>query len=334
MVSFENILGQESAVTQLRTALQNDRLAHAYLLHGPKGTGKKLTALKFTKALYCTADALGACDACATCRKIANRNHPDVLFIEPEGAAVRIEAIRTIQNRLVYKPYESQRTTVIIDGCEVLSLPASNALLKTLEEPPGSALLLLLASRKEALPLTILSRCRLLPFRPLAPQHIATLLCQRGVDIATARSAALLAEGSMEAFADADPANVLARRQAAYDLLSDTLTARDPGLFARTRQLAGKRDQCEELLRWFAVLCRDMLILKAAPAIPLHNQDKRAGLTELALPLTRERLLDTCDLIEQLRRHIAVNVNPQLVFERLLIHLQQMARSAAAAGTV
>ena len=332
-MSFEGILGQERAVTQLKKALQSDRLAHAYLFHGPKGTGKKLMALEFTKALYCQAAPPGACDACATCRKIANRNHPDVLLIEPEGAAVRIEAIRMIQNRLSYKPYESERTTIVIDGCEELTLPASNALLKTLEEPPGNALLLLLASRKEALPLTIVSRCRLLPFRPLAPQHIATILCQRGVHAETARSAALLAEGSLEAFVDADPAHLLARRQAAYDLLSQTLAARDPGLFAKARQLAGKRDQCEELLRWFELLCRDMVMLKAAPAIPLHNQDLLAALTDLAVPLTPERLLDTCALIQQLRHHIAMNVNPQLIFERLLIHMQQTLGSTVAVGS-
>ena len=333
-MSFESILGQENAVNQLSKALQSDRLAHAYLFHGPSGTGKKLTALKFAKALYCRAAPIGPCDECATCRKIENRNHPDVLLIEPEGAAVRIEAIRMIQNRLSYKPYESDRTTVIIDHCELLSLPASNALLKTLEEPPGNALLLLLASRKEALPLTILSRCRLLPFRPLAPQHIAAILCRQGVDTETAKSAALLAEGSLEAFVDANPAHLLARRQAAYDLLSDALATRDPGLFARARQLAGKRDQCEELLRWLELLCRDMVMLKAAPAIPLHNEDLRPGLTELATPLTQERLLDSCDLIEQLRHRIAMNVNPQLIFERLLIHMQQTLGAKAAAGPV
>ena len=330
-MSFAGILGQERALEQLRKALPSARLPHAYLFHGPKGTGKKLTALEFAKALYCPAPPLGACDACATCRKIENRNHPDVLLIEPEGAAVRIESIRMVQNRLSYKPYESERTTIIIDGCEVLTLPASNALLKTLEEPPGNALLILLASRKESLPLTILSRCRLLPFRPLAPEHIATILCQRGVDAGMARSAALLAEGSLEAFVEADPAHLLARRQAAYDLFSDTLTARNPGPFAKARQLAGKRHHCEELLRWLELLCRDMVMLKAAPAMPLHNQDLREGLTELAIPLTQERLLDTCDLIEHLRRHIAMNVNPQLVFERLLIHVQQTLGSTATA---
>ena len=322
-MSFESILGQERAVTQLRKALQSNRLPHAYLFHGPNGTGKKLAALQFTKALYCTVVSADACDACATCHKIANRNHPDVLLIDPEGASIRIDAIRMIQNRLSYKPYESQRTTIIIDGCELLTLPAAHALLKTLEEPPGNALLLLLAGRKEALPLTILSRCQLLPFRPLDPQHIAAVLSQRGVDAETARAAAALVEGSLDVFAETDPAQVLAKRQTAYTLLSDALGARDPGLFGKARQFAGKREQCEELLRWLELLCRDMVVLKVAPTAPLYNQDVRAALDDLARLLARERLLDTCDLIEQLRHYLAMNVNPQLIFERLLVHLQQ-----------
>ena len=322
-MGFEGILGQERAVAQLRKALRSDRLAHAYLFHGPNGTGKKLAALQFTKALYCPSVTTDACDACAVCHKIANRNHPDVLLIGPEGVSIRIEAIRMIQNRLSYKPYESNRTTIIIDGCELLTLPASHALLKTLEEPPGNALLLLLTGRKETLPLTIISRCQLLPFQPLAPQHIATILSQRGVDAETARAAASLVEGSLDAFAETEPAQILAKRQAASALLSDALSAKDPGLFSKARQFAGKREQCEELLRWLELLCRDMVVLKVAPAAPLHNQDVRADLNELARPLTHERLLDTCDLIEQLRHYLAMNVNPQLVFERLLVHLQQ-----------
>ena len=330
-MSFEGILGQERAVTQLRKALQSDRLAHAYLFYGPNGTGKKLAALQFTKALYCTTATTEACDVCATCHKIANRNHPDVMLIAPEGASVRIEAIRMLQNRLSYKPYESQRTTVIIDGCELLTPPAAHALLKTLEEPPGNALLLLLAGSKEALPLTILSRCQLLPFQPLAPQHIAALLSQRGVDAETARAVASLVEGSLDVFVETGPAQLLAKRQAAYTLLADTLGAKDPGLFSKARQFAGKREQCEELLRWLELLCRDMVVLKVAPTAPLHNQDVRAELSELARPLTHERLLDTCDLIEQLRHYLAMNVNPQLIFERLLVHLQQISSGMAAA---
>lgn len=330
-MSFEGILGQERAVARLRKALQGDRVSHAYLFYGPNGTGKKLAALQFAKALYCSAATADACDACATCHKIAGRNHPDVLLIEPEGASIRIEAIRMIQNRLSYKPYESQRTTIIIDGCELLTLPASHALLKTLEEPPGNALLLLLTGRKEALPLTIISRCQLLPFQPLAPQHIASILSQRGVDAETARAAASLVEGSLDAFAETEPAQILAKRQAAHTLLSDALGARDPSLFSKARQFAGRREQCEELLRWLELLCRDMVVLKIAPTAPLYNKDVRAELSELARPLTHERLLDTCDLIEQLRHYLAMNVNPQLVFERLLVHLQQTLSGAATA---
>ena len=286
-MSFKAILGQGRAVTQLRQALQSDRLAHAYLFYGPNGTGKKLAALQFAKALYCGAATADACDTCTTCHKIAGGNHPDVLLIEPEGASVRIEAIRRIQNRLSYKPYESQRTTIIIDGCELLTLPASHALLKTLEEPPGNALLVLLAGRKEALPLTIVSRCQLLPFQPLAPAtHRQHSVAARGGrrDGAGRRFTGGRQPGCV--FGHGAGADTRQATGGVYPAVR-CVGAKDPGLFSKARQLAGRREQCEELLRWLELLCRDMVVLKVAPTAPLHNQDLHAELHELARPLTQ-----------------------------------------------
>src|ERR1051325_9968022 len=192
-VTFRDILGQEYALSLLQKALGSTRLGHAYLFYGPSGVGKRLTALQFAKVLSCHGAAVDACDKCTSCHKIDTGNHPDVVVINPEGTSIRIEHIRTLQRQLSYKPYESQRTVVIIDGCESLTPPAANALLKTLEEPPTSALLLLLTSKKDVLPLTIVSRCQQIPFRPLAPSYIRALLLQQGVDQTTAALAATLA---------------------------------------------------------------------------------------------------------------------------------------------
>ena len=166
----------------LQKALVSARLGHAYLFYGPSGVGKKLTACSSPKPWYARSATAEACDRCASCHTITTGNHPDVVVINPEGTSIRIEHIRAMQRQLGYKPYESQRTVVIIDGCESLTSPAANALLKTLEEPPASALLLLLTSKKDALPLTIISRCQQIPFRPLAPAHIQAILIQQGVD--------------------------------------------------------------------------------------------------------------------------------------------------------
>jgi DNA polymerase-3 subunit delta' len=316
------IIGQENAVQRLQKTLASGRLAQAYLFYGPKGTGKKLTALQFTKALYCPTLPAVACDTCSVCHKIALGNHPDVMVLSPEGASIKIEDIRTMQQRLSYKPYENRRTTIVIDGCEYLTPPAANALLKTLEEPPEQALLLLLTGKKDALPLTILSRCQMVPFRALAAAHICTILEQQGLDPATARIAAPLVEGSLDTWEQADITAMLAQRDTAQALLQDVVQGNGLRLFHQARQLAGKRPQCEALLRCLALLCRDLVMLKLATPTDLYNHDRRTELAPLAQACAYDHLLDTYDLIEQLRQYVPMNVNPQLLFERLMVHLQ------------
>ena len=329
-MAFRDILGQEHALLLLQKALVSTRLGHAYLFYGPRGVGKRLTALQFAKALVCRATSSEACDTCISCHKVTTGNHPDVVSVSPEGASIRIEHIRAIQRQLGYKPYESQRTIILIDGCESLTPPAANALLKTLEEPPASALLLLLTSKKDALPLTILSRCQLIPFRPLAPSHIRSILVQQGMDPTTAAIAATLAEGRLDTWAQTDVSQVLARRQGAYALLQAQGNTRHTPLFLLARQCAGSREQCEEVLHWLSLFCRDLVLLKVAPTLPLYNHDLQAELTVLAHALAVDPLLELFHVIERLRHYLTMNVNPQLTFEQLVIQLQQLLGSPSA----
>jgi len=330
-VAFCDVLGQEHALLLLQKALVSTRLGHAYLLYGPSGVGKRLTALQFTKALSCRVATAEACDTCTACHKIATGNHPDVVFVSPDGASIRIEHIRAIQRQLSYKPYESQYTIIIIDGCESLTLPAANALLKTLEEPPASALLLLLTSKKDALPLTLISRCQLVPFRPLIPSHIRTILVRQGMDQDTAAIAATLAEGRLDTWAQTDVSQVLARRQGIYTLLQEKGHPKNTPLFLLARQCAGSRDQCDEILHWLSLFCRDLVLLKVASTLPLYNDDLRTELTALASTVSVERLIEFFGLLEQLRHYLTMNANPQLTFERLVIQLQQLWETPRAA---
>jgi DNA polymerase-3 subunit delta' len=323
-VAFSAILGQEHALSLLQKALVSARLGHAYLFYGPSGVGKKLTALQFAKALVCQGTTAEACDRCASCHKMTTGNHPDVVVINPEGTSIRIEHIRAMQRQLGFRPYESQRTVVIIDGCESLTPPAANALLKTLEEPPASALLLLLTSKKDALPLTIISRCQQIPFRPLAPPHIRAILLQQGVDEPTATLVATLAEGRVDAWMQAEISQVLARRQNAYTLLQERGHTKSMPLFLLARQWAGSREQCEEILHWLSLFCRDLVMLKVASTIPLYNGDLQAELGSLASAVAVEPLLNLFALLEQLRHYLAMNVNAPLTFEQLVIQLQDL----------
>ncbi|MGQ4809955.1 hypothetical protein NKDENANG_03398 [Candidatus Entotheonellaceae bacterium PAL068K] len=328
---FRDIIGQQLALDLLQKTLAGSRLTQAYLFYGPSGVGKRLTALQFTKALYCLSARNDACDACPICRKIDADNHPDIIRVRPDKTTLTIEQIRSLQHRLSRKPYEEQRITVILDGCEHLTPPAANALLKTLEEPPSNALLILLTSNREVLPLTLVSRCQLVPFRPLAASHIGTILTRQGIASDTARLAASLAEGRLDQCLPETFDRMLATRQQAYTVLQEVTQPHRIDAFLQARQLAGSRQQCEELLRWLSLFCRDLTILKIAPQTGLYHRDLRSELLPLAQRLPLAGLLDAFSLIQHRRTSLSLYGNPQLIFEQVMIELQQLFLTSAEA---
>lgn len=321
-MALHHILGQEHALRLLRNALEHARLAHAYLLAGPPGVGKHLTARQFAKAVCCPMQATDACDTCTTCKKIDADNHPDVLDIEPDGTSIRIEQIRTMQQRLSLRPYEQDRIVIILDGCEFLTAPAANALLKTLEEPPSHTLLLLVTHHKTALPLTMTSRCQLVPFRPLTPPQLRTILERQHIACEDATLSVMMARGGLTTSEQITTA--LEARGQAHALLAEVIQHNVTPVFLRARQLAGKRDQCEALLDWLILLCRDLVMLQVAPSRRLYNDDIRLDLEPLARRVAVDPLLETCALAAQLRQYLVMNLNPQLVFERFVMRLEQL----------
>jgi len=159
----------------------------------------------------------------------------------------------------------------------------------------------------------------------LAPPHIRAILIQQGVDEPTAALVATLAEGRVDTWMQTEISQVLARRQSAYTLLQERGHTKSMPLFLLARQWAGSREQCEEVLHWLSLFCRDLVMLKVASTTPLYNHDLQAELASLANSLpSAEPLLDLFASLEQLRHYLTMNVNPQLTFEQLVIQLQQL----------
>ncbi len=325
-MALHHILGQEHALRLLRNAVEHSRLAHAYLFAGPPGVGKHLTARQLAKAVYCEVEPTDACDTCTACRKVDADNHPDLVDIKPDGMSIRIEQVRALQQRLSFKPYEQDRIVVILDGCEFLTPPATNALLKTLEEPPGHALLLLLTGNKTALPLTIKSRCQLVPFRALTPAHLRMILEREDLEREDATISVMMARGGLTT--SEQIAVALEARGQAHKLLAEVVHNNATAVFLQARKLAGKRDQCEALLDWLILLCRDLVMLNVAPSRPLYNDDLRSDLEPLARKLAVSPLLEAFALAEQLRQFLGMNLNPQLVFERFLMRFEQLVKQS------
>ncbi len=160
MQGFEQIIGHESIIGHLQNAISAHKVSHAYILHGEEGMGKKLLASAFAKTLQCEESGILACNRCKSCMQADSGNHPDIIWVTHEKVSIGVDDIRLqVNGDIQIKPYNSPYKVYIIDSADKLTEQAQNALLKTMEEPPEYAVILLLVSNVNVILPTILSRC-------------------------------------------------------------------------------------------------------------------------------------------------------------------------------
>ncbi len=328
-MSFDKILGQEKAIAVLRNALRNGRLAHAYLFIGPDGVGKRLTALTLVKASNCqsppqTADS---CERCPSCIKVNTSNHADVMRLEPEGEVMKIGQIRDMQKRLHFRPMEGGRRACILDSADRLNDEASNALLKTLEEPPQETHLFLITSRPHRLLPTILSRCQWVKFRPLSTAHIAQILQRaHGLDLEKAQFYASLAGGS------AGQAEALSNRvdfQKRLDWLQlfSTLPQKTTEeIFELCERMAKEEEEIQDLLELWKTWVRDLVVFKTVGEDSkkrLINYDLGSEVGQEAKKSSLDQLDGIFHLISEVQNSLFLNANRQLALETLMLEIRK-----------
>ncbi|MDX9872471.1 MAG: DNA polymerase III subunit delta' [Clostridia bacterium] len=183
-MAFTEIIGQEKAVGLLQKALATGRIAHSYIFCGPSGVGKNRTAQVFARSLNCTDPRDGAaCGICSACQKALAGNHPDILCIVPDGTAIKIGQIREVQEKASFKHYEGAYKVIILDEADKLTAEAANSLLKILEEPPVQTVFILLAEELSRLPVTVASRCQVIPFKLLEKDALERILTSQGISV-------------------------------------------------------------------------------------------------------------------------------------------------------
>lgn len=163
---FENIIGNEPIKDTLEQAIKNNKVSHSYLYLGTSGIGKKMMAIEFAKSVLCL-DEKKHCNRCKSCVEFDSNNNPDFLLIEPDGTSIKIEQIRELQKKIQEKPIISNNKIYIINDADLMTKEAQNCLLKTLEEPPKFATIILIGSNESAFLTTIKSRCMILHFKPI-----------------------------------------------------------------------------------------------------------------------------------------------------------------------
>ncbi len=320
-MTFDQIIGHDRQKDILRRAITAGRLAHAYLFEGPEGVGKKLVALAVARAVYCRQQT--GCGTCTACRKVDHNNHPDLHLVEPAGAGIKIDQIRELQRELAYRPLEGTKKICIIDRADTLNPAAGNALLKTLEEPPGDALLILLAARPERLLTTIRSRCQRLPFHRLSRGQIRDVLVDKlGLDETEAQVHAALADGSLtRAFGRNRETFEALRREILQRLAPGNLTEELDRL-KLAEDLEARRDELDDMLEIVQTYLRDVLHRRLGrPEEEIVNLDHLDGIDAMARRESLPGLLDKLTALAEARSQLERNINRHLVMNILIQRL-------------
>ncbi len=320
-MTFAHILGHKRQKEILRRAIDTNRLAHAYLFEGAEGIGKRLVALALVRAIFCR-DGKG-CGDCPACRKVDHYNHPDLHLLEPDGASIKIEQVRAIQKELSYRPLEAAKKVCLIEAADKMNPAAANALLKTLEEPSGEALLILLSARPDGVLSTIRSRCQRLPFARLSRDRLKNVLLEQlDIDEAQGHILAALSEGSFKKALGKDRDLYLDRRK---EILRE-VTALSAGsvlpLFELAQKLAEEKDLLRDVLDIIQSFYRDLLLVRhGRPESELVNVDLSGKIERVAREHDVPSLLRKLEAISATRNQLDRNVNRQLAMEVLLMRL-------------
>jgi len=192
--AWDDLVGQKRAATYLRRAAEGDAVSHAYLFVGPTGTGKKTAARALACALFCDD---GACGSCGTCRRIRSATHPDFHLVAPEGVTYVVSQIHDVIHDVNLKPIEAPRKVYVLESVDRFNDASANAFLKTLEEPPGDVVIILLAGDFDDVLPTIASRCQVVRFSPVAPSTARALVVERTGASEDEARAALAAAGQV-----------------------------------------------------------------------------------------------------------------------------------------
>ncbi|MFV9505084.1 MAG: DNA polymerase III subunit delta' [Oscillochloridaceae bacterium umkhey_bin13] len=334
-----NIIGHEWAITQLEQSLAHERMAHAYLIGGPAGLGKARLALRMAQALCCEQGPGVPCLACRTCRRIERGNHPDVRIagmatqaagLKADEAArqkeLKIGTVREWQRDLNLRPYEARRRVFILHDAERLNEEAANAMLKTLEEPPPYATLILVAHSTDLLP-TIVSRCRVIRLRPLPRRQVAETLVQHGVVAEDAELLAAWSGGRIGwALSMRDQPEQLAQRDEQLAALIE-LPGQGRGAAMRWAEQwaktyrAGEQDEVFAQLALWQGWWRDVILTAAGCPEAVANPDRRNELSTAAQRHGLPAAYAFATRLGQAAQQLRENGNPQLVLENLALHL-------------
>jgi DNA polymerase-3 subunit delta' len=324
-----NLVGHEWAVDMLKKHVNHGTTRHAYLFAGPPGLGRRTLALRFAQALNCQTpvDAGIPCGQCRDCKQIEAMQHADLTVVqaESEGGTMKVDQIREARRSLTLKPYQANYRVALFLRFQEANDNAANALLKTLEEAPSYAVLILTSDNPEQLLPTIVSRCEVLRLRPLKIESIQSALENRGIETSQARLIAHISGGRFGyALRLIENEALLEKREERLDDLQSLISASRVEKFAYADKLARDKESMRQAVLIWLSYWRDVMLRSAQAETPLVNVDRNVEIEDLAgrldLSIARRAVSDFENVLEKMER----NVNSRLLAEVLLLDLPRL----------
>ena len=318
MSDFSRIFGNEDTKKRLSAAIRSNTLPHAFIICGPRGSGKRTLAVEIARAVNCGGSSL-PCGFCATCRRIKEENFTDVKYLRRSGgkATIGVEELRDFKNDMFLSPTESAFKFYIIEEADLLTPSAQNALLKVLEEPPSGVLILLLSATGDGILTTIKSRTQHVSMQRFEADDIKRYLASKGKlltqnqDKLTAilmcsdgrigRTLELIGEGAEDAEAQ--------RRTTEAILLALRKNVPYSTLLAAIRMLPTKKDEFASAIESVISAIRDLILLKNTPNAPLIFYSDRDAAIALAEDFNLKRLLSVYDVMTRALEDNSRNVS-------------------------
>lgn len=327
-MNFDNIVGHERIIRNLKNSIRKGTISHSYLFEGPEALGKKKIAMVFSKILLCKKEGLEPCNECDSCIKFNSGNHPDFFLIKPDKNKKIIikEQIEDLIKSIITKPLEGSRKIYIIDDSFKMNPQAQNSLLKTLEEPPSYVNIILISTSTKKLLPTVLSRCEIIKFAPIRNDIVSRFLeenhrkTQEEAEFISSYS-----KGSIGRAIDlSTDEEFFDRRESLLNIIDNVVKGDKLKTFASTDFFDENKESINELLDIAIYWFRDIYIYKELGNNRLIMNKDKLELLSTQVFLSKAKINDIIKEIEKTRQKIERRVNYQLSIEGMLLKIQEV----------
>lgn len=327
MLYFNSIIGHEQIKQHLQTAIEQKKISHAYIINGEQGMGKKLIASVFSETLQCEDKGINPCGLCKSCIQAESKNHPDIKWITHEKYSIGVDDIRTqINNDIAIKPYSGPYKIYIIPDGEKMTEQAQNALLKTIEEPPEYAVILLLIENIDYMLQTILSRCVVLNLKPVKQHLIEKYLMERcSVPDYAAKVSAAFSQGNVgKAIRYSTSSDFLEMKEDTLHLLKYIDELEIAEIVDAIKKLSAHKIEINDCLDTMQLWYRDILMFKVTndPNALLFKEEYRF-ISAQAKKRSYEGIETIIKAMDKAKQRLKANVNFDIAIELMLLTMKE-----------